>query len=486
VTREEVMTKRGHSCPEQASNSERPGHEFGRANIYAPVDNNVRAPAVAVIFRRLGPYHHARLNAAVARLPIRAIESCGLDDTYAWDRIEGAKLFSQKTLTPREQPGLRWRRILRARLCEELDESNPDVVAVPGWSTPEALTALEWCMRNDKPAVLMSESARQDEVRRPWKEWLKRRVVGLCSTALVGGRLHTDYLEELGMPRDRIFHGYDAVDNDYFGRQAQLPSAAQPQGRSAGFSLQAVRKVGRSAGFSLQRPASFPAEPAPISTSLDASCRLKPALRNYFLASARFVEKKNLPRLIEAYSRYRKGLTGEKGEDQEWDLVLLGDGEIRPALEAQVAVLNLRDHITMPGFKQYAELPAYYGSAGAFIHASTTEQWGLVVNEAMASGLPVLVSNRCGCVPDLVNEGINGFTFDPRDVEQLAELMRCMAEMEPARRAEMGLISRQQIAAWGPDRFAVGLQDAVQTAFRFPLRRPTLLDRFLLRALACR
>jgi glycosyltransferase involved in cell wall biosynthesis len=47
------------------------------------------------------------------------------------------------------------------------------------------------------------------------------------------------------------------------------------------------------------------------------------------------------------------------------------------------------------------------------VHASTTEQWGLVVNEAMAAGLPVLVSDRCGCAPDLVEVGVNGFTFDP-------------------------------------------------------------------------
>jgi glycosyltransferase involved in cell wall biosynthesis len=289
------------------------------------------------------------------------------------------------------------------------------------------------------------------------------------------------------MPRGRIFLGYDAVDNDYFSRQAPLRSAAHPQGRSAGFSQRVVRKVGRS----VLTPPLCPLDKAASNAiqGFSASCRLKPALRNYFIASARFVAKKNLPCLIEAYSWYRKGLTGENtenGEDRGWDLVLLGDGEMRPALEAQVAALNLQDHITMPGFKQYAELPAYYGAAGAFIHASTTEQWGLVVNEAMASGLPVLVSNRCGCAPDLVKEGINGFTFDPCNIEQLARLMRCVAEMEPGRRVEMGARSRQLIAPWGTERFAHGLQQAVQTALHLPAPQATLLDRFLLRALACR
>src|SRR5207244_4064698 len=101
---------------------------------------------------------------------------------------------------------------------------------------------------------------------------------------------------------------------------------------------------------------------------------------------------KNLPRLLEAFAGYRR-LAG----DAAWELVLLGDGPLRPELVALLKDLELDGHVLLPGFKQYDELPAYYGLAGAFIHASTTEQWGLVVNEAMASGLPVLVSDRCGC-----------------------------------------------------------------------------------------
>ena len=99
---------------------------------------------------------------------------------------------------------------------------------------------------------------------------------------------------------------------------------------------------------------------------------------------------------------------------------------------------DLAGDVILAGFKQYDELPAYYGLASAFVHASTTEQWGLVVNEAMASGLPVLVSDRCGCAPDLVEDGVNGFTFDPYDVEALAGLMQRVAAMTDERRQAMG------------------------------------------------
>jgi glycosyltransferase involved in cell wall biosynthesis len=139
----------------------------------------------------------------------------------------------------------------------------------------------------------------------------------------------------------------------------------------------------------------------------------------------------------------------------------------------------------MPGFKQYEELPEYYANAGAFIHASTTEQWGLVVNEAMASGLPVLVSNRCGCAADLVKEGVNGWTFDPTNEEQMADLMLRISSDEEQRK-EMGSKSREIIAEWGPARFASGISSAIDVALSAPRKKAGLLDRLILWAMTRR
>jgi len=139
----------------------------------------------------------------------------------------------------------------------------------------------------------------------------------------------------------------------------------------------------------------------------------------------------------------------------------------------------------MPGFKQYDELPAWYGLAGAFVHASTTEQWGLVVNEAMASGLPVLVSERCGCAPDLVKDGVNGFIFDPYDVERLARLMYRLAHGDVDRDA-MGRASQEIIADWGLERFADGLAKAVDVAVSRPTPKAPWFDCLLLQALMYR
>ena len=137
----------------------------------------------------------------------------------------------------------------------------------------------------------------------------------------------------------------------------------------------------------------------------------------------------------------------------------------------------------MPGFIQYRELPAYYALADAFVHVSVTEQWGLVVNEAMATGLPVIVSNRCGCVPDLVAEGKNGFTFDPASVKRLGQLMVDMSRLSERRLEEMGEESRRIVAGFTPTHFATAAQRAIDVAKAAPIYRATPFSSLLLKAL---
>jgi glycosyltransferase involved in cell wall biosynthesis len=239
------------------------------------------------------------------------------------------------------------------------------------------------------------------------------------------------------MPRDRIFTGYDVVDNDYF--------------------AQCATEI-RNSKFEIRNKYGLP--------------------ENYFLASARFVEKKNLPRLITAYAEYRQGL--KTGANELWDLVLLGDGPLRKTLNSQLSTLNLHAHVHLPGFKRYDELPVYYALAKAFVHASTTEQWGLVVNEAVASGLPVIVSDRCGCVPELVQG--NGFTFDPFTEHQLASLLLQMTLLPEDERRRLAETSCRIAENFTAARFGEGLEQAAQLALSHP-RQGSLVSRTLVKLL---
>ena len=390
---------------------------------------------IAILFDCFGPYHLARLRAASGACNLLAIQAANVSPVYPWESAKILPPFQQVTLDdipgsahPLSRTWL-WpcalARRLR-RLATALDRFEPDCVFVPGWSNAVALRALWWCRRTGVPAVMMSESTFHDAPRYRVKEGVKSFILRRCAAALVGGSSHAEYIARLGMCRERIFQGYDAVDNDYFRRNAESVRA------------RAVELRGRYA-----LPSRF------------------------FLASARFIPRKNLCGLLEAYAIYRMAARASvkkaQGAAAPWSLVLLGDGPERPHLVRKRRELGLDGCVQFPGFVQYAGLPIYYALASTFVLPSFSEPWGLVVNEAMASALPVLVSNRCGCAGDLLREGLNGFAFDPARPEQLAGLMLRMMESE-SETARMGLAGACRIREWGLDRFCHAALSAARVA----------------------
>ena len=403
---------------------------------------------IAVIFAHLGPYHRARLQACASGCDLTAVQVFARSTEYGWQAEAGPCDYRVVALFEEETGSAAEGEEVDARMSRSLDNRRPDVVFIPGWSGRAAFSALLWSLRHHIPAVAMSDSTARDERRIWWKERVKKRIVRLFSAALTAGNPQRDYLVQLGLPADRISLGYDVVDNAYFEKKAHEVRARESEIRTT---------------YALPE--------------------------SYFLACARFVEKKNLPGLLRAYARYRAGFektggrAGESVVSRPWSLVLLGDGPLRPKLERLTLELGLKDCVQMPGFKQYSELPFYYARASAFILASTSEQWGLVVNEAMASRLPVLISNRCGCAVDLVQEGRNGFLFDPCDVEECARLMHRMSSLATPVLNEMGRASERIIAEWGTDRFVNGLTQAARRAMEVGPCRASWLDRALLHAL---
>ena len=163
-----------------------------------------RKPAVAVVFHHIGPYHHARLNAAADRLSVTGIEwsAKGYD---AWGAAATPARYHKVSLFPEATNHFPGNAGLRCAFWSALEQTNPDVVAVNCWNNFGSLIAANCCVGRRIPMVVMSESSRQDEPRTWWKEAIKRRIVGLYSAALVGGQRHVEYLAKLGMPRERVF-----------------------------------------------------------------------------------------------------------------------------------------------------------------------------------------------------------------------------------------------------------------------------------------
>ena len=396
----------------------------------------MKQPQLWIIWGNWGPYHHARfaaLRSAAAPLGLdaRGIELVPRSDIYEWQAAAGSDAIWRLPVNEREMDfrPLRLARMLRPLLRAEL----PAVVFVPSywhWSLECNLLARAAGAR----IVMMNESHAGTERARGLKRWIKRQIVRRFHAALVGGTPHKRHFANLGLAENLIATGYDAVDNDYFAREAA--------------------KVREDA------------------ESFRAHWGLPP---RYVLSLGRLVEKKNLTTLIDAH-RVR---AAEASDAAVPDLVFVGSGPLDGALRAQcgaagIEVVERGGTPPFPdpgapagaraffyGFRQIEENPVFYALADAFVLPSSHEEWGLVVNEAMASGLPVIVSRTAGCAENLVLDGVNGWTFDPTSAGELAA---CLARLDEsaALRVRMGAQSAAIITSWGCDGFAAGALTATR------------------------
>lgn len=375
------------------------------------------------LVRRVGPYHHARFEAAGRLFNLTVVETRPDSVEYPWTKGAGPQGYALRQLGRSAEPetGLRGGQ-LAAAIGRILVETSPDVVACTGWADTEYHETLRQSHRAKIPVVLMSDSTLgdTDTTRTWWKERMKRWLVRGYATAVVAGTRSREYLETLGFSRSAIFQPWDVVDNDHFAREAE---------------------AGLGAGA-----AGVPAGP-------------------YFLCISRYLPKKNLFGLVQAYATYRRQCGG-----QAWDLVILGSGELDARLRRVIADANLTNFVHLPGFIQYDRLPVFYARAGACVLPSLSDQWGLAINEAMACGLPVIVSSGCGCAPDLVTDGENGWVFAPEDTARLSALLQQVAALPASERERMGAASRVRIARYMPADFATALHAAAESALKRPAR----------------
>ncbi|HUD49777.1 MAG TPA: glycosyltransferase family 4 protein [Candidatus Baltobacteraceae bacterium] len=397
---------------------------------------------IMIVWGLWGPYHCRRFEAFRDHAEEQGHEATGISlfsgsRDYQWrseslpEKVIHFDLGADETRFP-------LRRVVR--LLAIPWKVRPDVALLPSydhWSL-----ALNGAMRAFGGRVVMMNDTHAGTARaRGLKAAFKRQVVAGFHAGFVAGAPQRRYFSSLGLPEHKIFTGYDAVDNDYYASWAKEVRNAGPETRT---------KYG-----------------------------LPP---HYFLSLGRFVPKKNLTALIHAYRRVL-----DSSRDCQTHLVLVGSGEEDLKLRSLCRELRLPVYekaeagetkadsganrtddappgVHFYGFRQIEENPVFYALADAFVLPSLWEEWGLVVNEAMACGLPVVVSRTAGCAEDLLPPGThgrlpdigirqNGFVFDPESPDSLARALIALAS-DTALREGMGNASRAVVGNFSCDVFA--------------------------------
>jgi glycosyltransferase involved in cell wall biosynthesis len=168
-----------------------------------------------------------------------------------------------------------------------------------------------------------------------------------------------------------------------------------------------------------------------------------------YLYVGRLVEEKGLRYLVEAIRHV-----------PHTRLLLAGEGPLREELEATAPA----DRVRLYGHLDWSELQALYREADALVFPSLYDVWGLVVNEALAHGLPVIATDQVGAVDDLIEDGVNGLVVPSRSVRALAAAMRDMATWDAERRDRGAALGREKVAWYRPSVAAEIILAACQTA----------------------
>lgn len=310
-----------------------------------------------------------------------------------------------------------WRRrigshniLLNTRVVQALERSRPDAVVCGGYNYLASWQALHWARRNDVQFLLWSESTITDHRRQSGLvEALKKIFLRRCDAFVVPGKSALQYLETFRAARQSIFLARNAVDSVLFARLASDACTKAVQ---------------------LRRQLALP--------------------ERYFLYVGRLVREKGVLDLLAAYGRLAEELRQQIG------LVIAGDGTLRPELESAARDIY-PGTVYLAGFVHREELPIYYGLAECLVMPTHADTWGLVVNEAMACGLPVICTSAAGCAPDLVQE--NGILTEPGNVDQLHAAMSGLACDDELRR-DMAEKSAALIQDYSPEAWAAGMAEA--------------------------
>jgi glycosyltransferase involved in cell wall biosynthesis len=309
-----------------------------------------------------------------------------------------------------------WRRrlgkhnlLINASVGTTLQRVCPDVILCGGYNYLASWQALRWAKKNHVAFLLWSESTAHDRRNRhAVVENLKQAFLDECSGFVVPGKSAFEYVSRM-TGSENIFVAPNAVDNDLFSARSQAAEMRHTR---------------------LRGELGLP----------DRFC----------LYVGRLVRAKGVNDLLQAYAALDPEVREEVG------LVFAGDGPLRAELEADARSI-FPGSVHFSGFVDRDELPGYYALAECLVLPTYSDTWGMVVNEAMACGLPIVCSRVAGCAADLV--GSNGILITPGEIAQLSAALHQISASSGLR-STMSAESRRLIQNYSPQCCARGIAKA--------------------------
>lgn len=344
------------------------------------------------------------------RLGIEAYHDPGFGRLVKWDipLLDGYRSYflSDKTALRGVEP---W-------VIREILQRRFDVLIIHGYNYLTNLFAIAIAKLIGTSVIIRGDTRlRQQHLQAAaWKRIFKRSLFKLFDGFLSIGSLNRDYYLAFGAPAERIFFAPFCVNNAAFSFDVDRSKEVRRQFRET---------------FGLPQG----------------------SIVVLFVSKLTVIKKPG--DLINAYANLAQQFPNA------W-LIMAGSGEEEKSLKKMVAASAL-ERVRFIGFQNQSVLPGLYVASDIFVMPSEGDAWGLVVNEAMAAGLPVIVSDEVGAAADLVQGHGTGIVYPCGDVKALGQAIKRLLQSEQ-QRLEMGKRARVLIKAWDVEACVAGIVDAVK------------------------
>lgn len=347
-----------------------------------------------------------------------AIELFGKGSPYIFDRYDNIEKW-WTCLFPDESFHEVSVNDLKTALFSKLDEINPDIVITGSIVFFSGALGIRWAKHNKKKFIMFDDAKPSQIKRNFFVQWVKNQITRQVDGLWLPSKEYDNEYSNLGNNGTLFFHGYNCIDNELF-------------------------------KFKHKKEMNY----------------------MVIICVARLVPIKNLNNLLKSWKLV-------EAKNTNYKLVIIGDGPEFDRLNKLKSNLGL-DSVVFLGAIPNTDIPTYFYNANAFILPSLSESWGLVVNEALAAGLPVLLSNKINASNSLLEEGVNGYGFNPLSISNMTDKILDYINLDIESKTDMSENSLRIINDMSYETMGIQLLEALHEIINKKYREPGYLAEALI------